>query len=58
MFPQPTSCWKKFHEDMNFVMEDDSWAHFEFQSTNEGLNDLKRFRAYESLASYQYKVNF
>lgn len=47
---------KKFHEDMNFVMEDDSWAHFEFQSTNEGLNDLKRFRAYEALASYQYKV--
>lgn len=47
---------KVFHEDFNFVMEDGSWAHFEFQSKNEGLEGLKRFRVYEALASYQYKV--
>ena len=47
---------KVFHEDFNFAMEDKSCAHFEFQSTNEGLEGLKRFRAYEALYSYQYKV--
>ena len=47
---------KVFHEDFNFDMEDGSCAHFEFQSTNEGLEDLKRFRAYEALYSYQHKV--
>lgn len=41
---------------MNFVMDDNSWAHFEFQSQNEGLEGLKRFRIYESLASYQHKI--
>ena len=47
---------KVFHEDFNFDMEDGSCAHFEFQSTNEGLGGLKRFRAYEALYSYQHKV--
>ena len=47
---------KVFHEDFNFDMEDGSCAHFEFQSTNEGLDGLKRFRAYEALYSYQHKV--
>lgn len=47
---------KKFYEDMNFVMDDGSWIHFEFQSKNEGMEGLKRFRVYEALASYQYKV--
>lgn len=47
---------KKFYEDSNFIMEDGSWIHFEFQSKNEGLEDLKRFRVYEALASYQHKV--
>ena len=47
---------KVFHEDFNFDMEDGSCAHFEFQSTNEGLEDLKRFRVYEALYSYQHKV--
>ena len=37
-------------------MEDGTWKHFEFQSTNEGLDGLKRFRAYEALTSYQHKV--
>ena len=47
---------KKQYQDFNFVMEDGSWKHFEFQSTNEGLDGLKRFRVYEALTSYQYKV--
>lgn len=47
---------KKFYEDFNLVMDDDSWAHFEFESKNEGLKGLKRFRVYEALASYQNKV--
>lgn len=48
---------KKLFEDFNLEMEDGSWVHFEFQSTNEGVKGLKRFRAYEALASYQYNVS-
>ncbi len=48
---------KKLLQDFNLVMEDGSWSHFEFQSKNEGLEGLKRFRAYEAVTSYQYKVN-
>ena len=48
---------KKLFQDFNLIMEDGTWKHFEFQSTNEGLAGLKRFRAYEALTSYQYKVS-
>lgn len=48
---------QKLFQDFNFVMEDGTWKHFEFQSTNEGLEGLKRFRVYEALTSYQYKVS-
>lgn len=47
---------QKLYQDSNLVMEDGTWKHFEFQSTNEGLEGLKRFRSYEALTSYQYKV--
>lgn len=47
---------KKMYQDFNLVMEDKSWKHFEFQSTNEGVTGLKRFRAYEAVTSYQHKV--
>ena len=47
---------KKFYEDLNLVMKDGSWAHFEFQSTDKGITDLKRFRCYEALTSQQYNV--
>ncbi len=47
----------KFYEDFNLIMEDGSWKHFEFQSKNGGLEDLKRFRVYEANASYQHKVS-
>lgn len=47
---------QKLFQDFNLIMEDGHWIHFEFQSTNEGLNGLKRFRVYEALTSYQHKV--
>ena len=47
---------KKLLQDLNLVMEDGLWIHFEFQSKNEGLEGLKRFRVYEAVTSYQYKV--
>lgn len=47
---------QKLYQDFNLIMEDGSWKHFEFQSTNEGLEGLKRFRTYEAMTSYQYKT--
>lgn len=44
---------KKGFQDFNFLMADDTIKHFEFQSTNEGLIGLKRFRMYEAVISYQ-----
>ena len=41
------------HMDYTFLMEDDSYIHFEFQTTNKGKKDLRRFRAYEALLSLQ-----
>ncbi|MCD7813121.1 MAG: hypothetical protein LUH20_03545 [Lachnospiraceae bacterium] len=43
---------KKGYLDFNLVMEDGSVSHFEFQSTNGGKKDLRRFRTYESNLSY------
>ena len=42
---------QKLFQDFNFVMEDGTWKHFEFQSTNEGLEGLKRFRTYDRFQS-------
>ncbi len=47
---------KKLYQDFNFVMEDGTWIHFEFQSTNEGIAGLRCFRNYEATASYYHKV--
>ena len=44
---------KNLHMDYTFLMEDDSYIHFEFQTTNKGVQDLRRFRAYEALLSHQ-----
>ena len=41
------------HMDYTFLMEDDSYIHFEFQTTNKGKSDLRRFRVYESVLSLQ-----
>lgn len=48
---------KKFYQDFNFIMKDGSWTHFEFQSTDKGIKDLKRFRSYEALTSQQFDVD-
>lgn len=45
---------KRGFEDFNYLMEDDSIKHFEFQSTNEGVRGLRRFRWYEAQLSYQH----
>ena len=39
--------------DYTFLMEDDTYIHFEFQTTNKNISDLRRFRAYEALLSNQ-----
>jgi len=47
---------KEFLEDFNYEMEDGSWKHLEFESDRVTKEDLRRFRAYEAVISYQYKV--
>lgn len=44
---------KNMFMDYTFLMEDDTFIHFEFQTTNKGKVDLRRFRAYEALLSHQ-----
>lgn len=39
--------------DYTFLMEDDSYIHFEFQTSNKGIADLRRFRTYEALLNLQ-----
>lgn len=34
---------KNMFMDYTFLMEDDTYIHFEFQTTNKGINDLRRF---------------
>ena len=47
---------RQMYEDFNYVMQDGSWSHFEFQSRDGGVEDLKRFRHYEENVSYAYGV--
>lgn len=44
---------KNMFMNYTFLMEDDTFIHFEFQTTNKGTIDLRRFRAYEALLSHQ-----
>lgn len=44
---------KNMFMDYTFLMEDDTYIHFEFQTTNKNIADLRRFRAYEALLSHQ-----
>lgn len=44
---------KILHKDYTFLMEDDTYIHVEFQTTDKRKDDLRRFRAYESLLSFQ-----
>lgn len=48
---------RKGYQDMNLIMEDGSWKHFEFQSSNEGVPGLKRFRLYEASVSQQFRTD-
>lgn len=47
---------QNFFQNFNLLMEDDSWKHFEFHSTDDGFEDLKCFRVYEAVTSYQNGV--
>ena len=44
---------KNLHMDYTFLMEDDTYIHVEFQITDKGKDDLRRFRDYEALLSFQ-----
>ncbi len=48
---------KKFYEDLNLITEDDSCGHLEFQSRDGGIEDMRRFRLYESIISYQFGMD-
>lgn len=47
---------RRWNEDYNFTAEDGSWHHFEFESDALSVEDLRRFRGYESVISYTYHV--
>lgn len=47
---------KALYEDFNYEMEDGTWKHLEFQSDSVTKEDLRRFRAYEAVLSFQYRV--
>lgn len=44
---------KYLHLDYLYLMEDDTYEIYEFQTTNNNKEDLRRFRAYESTVSHQ-----
>lgn len=41
------------HMDHTYLMEDDTYAHFEFQSSNDNTADLQRFAAYDALLTHK-----
>ena len=47
---------KKMYQDFNFVMPEKRWYHFEFESDDITLDDLKRFREYEAVTSRRFGV--
>ena len=46
-----------FMEDFNYEMEDGRWTHLEFESDSIRTKDLRRFRSYEAIMSYNYEVD-
>jgi hypothetical protein len=50
---------KNQHMDFVFLMEDDTYLHFEFQTTNKGFEELSRFLEYDSILHHKTnkKVN-
>jgi len=47
---------KQMFEDYNYLMEGPRLAHFEFQSRDEGIPGLKRFRVYEAYTSVLFNM--
>lgn len=47
---------RKLEEDFNFIMEDGSWRHLEFESDSITERDLRRFREYEAYIGMAYNV--
>lgn len=47
--------FKRLFQDFNYLMEDGSCCHFEFESDGISKDDLRRFRVYESVTSYTYR---
>lgn len=47
---------RRLTEDYNFAKQDGSWIHLEFESDSVRKDDLRRFREYEALISYTYRV--
>jgi hypothetical protein len=43
----------KKYMDYTFLMKDDTYIHFEFQTTNKNIDDMRRFRMYEAHLSCQ-----
>ena len=44
---------EKMYLDYTYLMEDNTFSHFQFQSTNNNKSDLRRFRANEAWLSHQ-----
>lgn len=47
---------KDFLADFNYEMADGTWKRLEFESDSISTEDLRRFRAWEAVVSYQYKT--
>lgn len=47
---------RQMYEDFNFLMENGTWYHMEFESDSISTDDLRRFREYEAVTSRTYKV--
>lgn len=47
---------RNLYQDFNYVVEDGSWLHLEFESDSIKIEDLRRFREYEATTSRTHKV--
>lgn len=47
---------RQMYQDFNYVMEDGSWSHLEFESDSVTDEDLRRFREYEAAVSRTFGV--
>lgn len=47
---------RKLYQDFNYVLEDGSWLHLEFESDSIKTEDMRRFREYEATTSRIHRV--